>query len=303
MNAYLQRGIAIVLAGVLVGLLPAAAGAAEPAVEYQSFLSEKAPVLVTVKFVLKMKGGFMGEQENESEATGVMIDPHGLVLCSNTQLGGLSSLFSRFGGGDISVTPTDIKVLIGDDTEGVDADILARDTELDLAWIQIKKPAEAGYAHLDLAQSAKPAVGDRVLCVKRMGKFFDRVPSLLDGRIAGATRKPRELYVPSADLGAGLGMPVYLPDGKVVGVLVTQMPDPEEMEMNPGSFFTNPFSFQDMFSGLILPADRVIIATQRARESAKEQAAKAPEKESETEPATAPANDEDEDEPESDDAE
>jgi S1-C subfamily serine protease len=301
MNAFLQRCTATVLAGTLVGFLSAAARAAEPGADYQVFLTSKAPVLVTVKFVLKMKGGFMDEREDEGEATGVMIDPHGLVLCSNTQLGGLVSLFSRFGAGNISITPTDIKVLVGDDTEGVDADILARDTELDLAWIQIKEPAEAGYTHLDLTQAAKPGIGDRVLCVKRMSKFFDRVPSVLEGRIAGLTRKPRELYVPSSELASGLGMPVYLPDGKVVGILVTQTPDPEEMELSRGSFFTNPFSVQDLFSGLILPADRVVKATQRAHESAKEEAAKATTTESEPEQSAAPKDDEDEEEAEPDD--
>ena len=235
------------------------ARAAERTAEYEAMLSEKAPTLVTIKFLLKIKGGFMGEQESESEATGIMIDPNGLVLCSNTLLGGFSSLFSRFGGGRMSVTPTDIKVLVGDDTEGVEAEMLARDTELDLAWIQIKEPSDKGYAHVDFTQSAKPRIGQRALCVKRMGKYFDHVPAVGEGHIAGL-----------ANLGGAIGLPVYTAKGQVIGVLVTQMPDPEEMEMNPTAMFGNPLSFRDMFAGLILPAEQIVKATKRARESAKE---------------------------------
>ena len=270
MSVLSQRFTAAVLAAMLAAVASVPAQAAERTAEYEAMLSEKAPTLVTIKFLLKIKGGFMGEQESESEATGIMIDPNGLVLCSNTLLGGFSSLFSRFGGGRMSVTPTDIKVLVGDDTEGVEAELLARDTELDLAWIQIKEPSDKGYAHVDFTQSAKPKIGQRALCVKRMGKYFDHVPAVGEGHIAGLAIKPRDLYVPSTNLGGAIGLPVYTAKGQVIGVLVTQMPDPEEMEMNPTAMFGNPLSFRDMFAGLILPAEQIVKATKRARESAKE---------------------------------
>ena len=42
--------------------------------------------------------GGMGDQESDSEVTGVMIDPKGLVLCSNTQLGGFTGIMKQFMG-------------------------------------------------------------------------------------------------------------------------------------------------------------------------------------------------------------
>ena len=55
---------------LLVGVLTVGGGAsaAGPG-DYETLLAEKAPALVTVKFVLKMGGGgFMGEQEQEKRA-------------------------------------------------------------------------------------------------------------------------------------------------------------------------------------------------------------------------------------------
>ena len=36
-----------------------------------------------------------GEQEMESEATGIMIDPKGVVIVSNTQLNGVAGFMTR----------------------------------------------------------------------------------------------------------------------------------------------------------------------------------------------------------------
>ena len=105
---------------------------ADEAGEYAKLLSDTTPALVTVKFVLKIEGQ-MGKRESETEITGLMVDPTGLVLCANSKLG-LPRIMRSFG----SATPTDIKILIGDDTEGLEAKVMARDTELDLAWVKIK---------------------------------------------------------------------------------------------------------------------------------------------------------------------
>ena len=199
----------------------------------------------------------------EEEITGVMIDPKGLVLCANTQLGGFASRWARWrgaGGGGISVTPTEMKVLVGDDTEGVDAEFIARDTELDLAWVKIKEPADKPFDYLDLSKDAIPKIGQRVVVVQRMGKYFARAPVASEGRIGGLTTKPRDLYVLSG-LAGGLGTPIYTVDGKILGVTVMQMPDLEELEGGLGGF-------SNSLGGLILPAAQVVKATARALEAA-----------------------------------
>ena len=204
------------------------------------------------------------------EITGVMIDPKGLILCSNTQLLGFTAMMSRMMGsmaGGMSATPTELKVLIGDDIEGLEADLLARDTELDLAWVKIKEPGDKKFAFVDFSKGAKPEIGQRIVAIRRMSKFFARSDVVVEDRVGGLTSKPRDLYVPAGQIAAAMGLPIYLADGRVVGVTVTQAPDEEEGEANPMMMLTRMSSMQESMSAVILPAEDVATATRRALES------------------------------------
>jgi hypothetical protein len=52
-----------------------------------------------------------------------------------------------------------------------------------------------------------------------------------------------------------------------VGVLIVQVPDPDDLDVDPRAVF------QEMESGLILPGSTVVAATRRAMESAARQKA------------------------------
>lgn len=262
------------MAALLAVALPRVALGAERA-DYARLLEEKNGVLVTVKFVLKVKmPDLMGggnDQEQDSEATCVMVDPKGLVLCSNTRLGGFTSIMKRMMGpmGEgISATPTDIKVLVGDDVDEREAELLARDSELDFAWIKIKDPGDTPFQCVDFSKGTTPAVGQSVVAVRRLGKYFGRTPVLAEGRITGMATKPRKLYIPSIDIATAQGLPVYTDDGKLLGMTVVQLPDSDDVTMNPMAWMSRAMDMQDMLSGLILPAAEVARATSRAMESA-----------------------------------
>ncbi|HKQ46681.1 MAG TPA: serine protease [Phycisphaerae bacterium] len=242
----------------MVGALALCGGArADGAGEYAKLLLDTTPALVTVKFVLKMEGQF-GKRETETEITGLMVDSSGLVLCANSKLG-LPRIMRSLG----SATPTDIKVLIGDDTEGLEAKVMARDTELDLAWVKIKEPGDKKFAALDLGKSAMVNPGDRILTLRKMAKFFDRAITISEGRLAGRTAKPRDLLVPGGGIDVEPGQPIFTPDGRIVGLVVMQLPDMEEMESNPMAFMG---MRSDILNGLILPIGEVAKATARAKE-------------------------------------
>ncbi len=246
-----RTGIVIAAAFVAsLGLARAEPCRGADSVDYGKLRGRVGPALVTVKCVLKVQAGG-GSREMEREFTAAMIDKEGLVLCSSMSMG-LSKWMQRMG----SVTPSDIKVLIGDDTEGVEAKLLASDGELDLSWLQIKEPADKGYDCLDFSKSRSASLGEKVVAVKRMDKYYDRAVVISEGRIGGQTTKPRELLIPGGlDLEAG--MPVFGEDGEIVGVAVQQMPDDDEMDMRR-RFFGGGSSF-------ILPAGELTKATQRAR--------------------------------------
>lgn len=242
---------------VVMAVIVLAAGSwarGEGEVDFEKLAAEKAPALVTVKFVLQFKGS-SGEGEDEREVTGVMIRPDGLVLCSNSQ----------FGGGPMvrpgtSVTPRDIKVLLGDETQGLEARLVARDSELDLTWIRIKEPGERVFPFIDLEKSATPKLGDRLYTIIRLGRYFDRATVVRELRVGGFARKPRNLYIPSQAL-AGPGLPVFVASGEFAGVAVLQLPDAEEIAA------TGSMSAFVGSQGLILPAGEVSKATRRALEA------------------------------------
>jgi hypothetical protein len=259
-----------------VAMFAGSAGAAigAEAAGYRKVLAEKGPALVTVKFLLKANMGPMmgGEHEQETEVTGVMIDAKGLALCSNTQLGGFVAMMKRMMGpmmGEASAAPTDLKVLVGDDTEGKEAELLARDTELDLAWVRIKEPGDKPYEFVDLSKGVTPEVGTAVIVLRRMGKYFARAAVASDAHIGGIVSKPRNLYVPTMGAAGAMGVPVFTAEGQFVGLTILQVPENGDAEPNPMAMLGGMMSgMQDMMTGMILPAADVAKATSRALENA-----------------------------------
>jgi hypothetical protein len=248
-----RRVCLLTLCALIPGIFAVSAQA--QSADYQKIIKERGPAFVTIKFVLKMESQY-GNREFEIEITGVMIDPSGLVLSSSRQLGTPASMR-----GSGSATPTNIKVLIGDDTEGLPGKVLARDTELDLAWVQLKDAVKKKFDYIDLAGAPTPNLGDKLLFMRRLGKYFERSTTVTETRLAGQTHKPRDLYIPGA-AGMEPGLPVFNANAQPLGIVVLQIPDMEEMQSNPSAFIG---LGRDVSNGMILPAADVIKATERAK--------------------------------------
>lgn len=271
--------VPLALLAVGGGLLPAAAAAREqPQPDYGLYrpIVARAAPMVTVKFVVRIKiEGAGTDRELDGEIDCLMVDPSGLVLCSNTELGGYISLMGRMmasgrGNLNLSGAPSDIKVLVGDDTEGRDGRLMTRDTDRDLAWVQIDAVADdERFVHLDLASSAALAIGDRFFALRLMDKFFSRLPVVAEGTVGAITAQPRRLYVPAEPLGVGFGQPVFTADGTLVGITVMQTPSLDEAQnlfANPLAFLSSSTKVSDMVGGLVLPAAEVLKATRVAQE-------------------------------------
>lgn len=271
----------------VVLLMAGAANAlADDAAEMKSILESKAGSIVALKTVIQMRisgRGTGGEQESESEVAGVMISPDGLVVCSNMMLSGPVGMVRRMLGANmqgmnISSDVKSVKVVLGADDEELDAKILARDEDLDLAWIQIETP-EKTFEAVDPAKGVEVNLGARLIGVRRMGKMFDRTPVTALATIVGQTERPRKLLVPQEELLSIVGLPVFNRGGEFVGLVVTQLPEPGEGGAggNPLSALSSMASMQEGMTGLILPAADVLRATERAKagegEKAEEEAA------------------------------
>jgi S1-C subfamily serine protease len=257
-------------AGAPATLLPTANA---QTADFAALAKERAPAIVTIKFIMKSEQG-----EEEDETVGTLIAKDGLIITSNLAFGGMMAMM-----GQAAPTPTNMKVMIGEDTLGVDAKLIARDSELGLAWVRIEKPASEGYPFVDFATGTKAKLGDAVFSVQKLGKYFDRTPSIAEARIAAITTKPRELLIPTIGMAGGeMGLPVYNASGAPIGLSTLVLPEREEMEGGGMRSF-----MRGMSGGMILPAAQVVDATKRAIESAAAQPIAQPAEEAPKAPAGA----------------
>jgi hypothetical protein len=172
--------VVLCAAGTAVSALPTTLPLQAETGDTQKIVDANAPAIVTLKFILKG-----GEQDEEVETTGIVIDPSGIILSNNNAFGGL---MARFGGP--TPTPSEIKVLVGDDTQGVDASFMARDSDLGLAWVKLNEAPAKPLAAVDLSKSVSATLGQDLVEVSLMGKFFDRAPIVSTAHVAASSTSP-----------------------------------------------------------------------------------------------------------------
>jgi hypothetical protein len=214
-----------------IPLLTPRTALAEDAPDWAGLLEQKSQAVVSVKFVLKMRLDFGGQtQENEEngEIRGVVADASGLVMISNDALEGNAGMFRRMmarrpgggGGHGVTASPTDLKVLFGSESKEHDAVLVARDSNLGLAFVQILDLEGKTPPTVDLAKGVEPKVGQTLAVVGRHGRGFDCAPTVDRLQVTGRIEKPRPMWSVS---GAGrAGLPAYDAQGRIVGVLAVQ---------------------------------------------------------------------------------
>jgi len=260
---------AAVLALALALFSADATARADDAAAMKQALEQHAESIVSLKTVTQMSAPNGSQQDAEGEAAGVMISSDGLVLCSNMMLNGPVAMIQRVLGRNLPGLSSEIKtvkVVIGPNDEELDAKVLARDEDLDLAWVQIEK-SDREFKAVDLAKAAEADLGARVVGVRRMGAVFDRAAVTAVATVCGQTERPRKLLVVQEDISDIVGLPMFNAAGEPIGVVVTQMPSAEDTggEGNPLGMLSNLASMQEGVDGLILPAAEVVKATERAK--------------------------------------
>lgn len=236
-------------------------------------LRRHARSLVTVRFVVRVQMPGVDRQV-ESEIDCLLIGDDGLVLCSNTELGGYFSVLARMMGRSdqaISSSPQDLRVVLEGGNEALAADLVARDSDRDLAWLLIRHlPDDAELHPLDFGHSAEPEIGRTFYQLRLMDPFFGSEPVVSEGVVAAITERPRRLIVPGHPTAGYLGTPVFTADGRLLGIVVAQVPGNDEsravMSLGQRSLPGQSGKEDDMVGGVILPAADVARATELARE-------------------------------------
>lgn len=218
---------------------------------YAALVEKVAPAMVSVKFVMAYEGD---DDTSEEEIDGLTIDPSGVVLVSSAMMFGPEYL-------GVAARPREIKVILPGQNETLDAEVIVRDRELDLVWLRIlvtESDKPRTFKHVSFRNDAKPDLGQEILQVWKLDRFYDRAPYVSSARVAAKVTKPRELFIASGEV--TIGLPVFDSVGNVLGFGVLQLPNEDEMNAMTS---TNPYS-RMIFTRTMLPASRVASATEQA---------------------------------------
>ncbi len=257
---------------MMAGLHPIGSSAAEN-LDLAGLMKQRGEALVTVKYVLHVNmGNSRGSQESEAEGelTCPMIRADGLVACSNNRLSGFVNMLANMSPrlrNSMSATPKDLEVLVDSHEQAFKAEIIAVDTELDITWIQITETRDTSFSYIDFDSGGAVDIGDAVITVRRTGSLYGRTLAANRNHIGGITDKPRRLYIPAYTFTNSAGLPVFDSSGEVIGLIVTQFPETINTTGGTASILGGGMAnLQEAQSGVILPANEIAKATQRAME-------------------------------------
>jgi len=218
------RTIAAALAAVVLLAAPYAGAGEDEVSVHEKLLAAKADTVVNLKFVLKMQITMQGQtrdQEQNSEVRGVLIGDSGLVLTSNTNFGGIPESVRRQYNLEVKATPVELKILFSNEVEEYDAQLVARDSNLNLAFVQILDLKGREVKGVDLRTGVEPRVGREIIGVSRMSRGFDCAPVVGRLFVTAKIEKPRAMWAVNGNFSA-LAHPVYNQEGQLVGILSIQ---------------------------------------------------------------------------------
>ncbi|HEY3322423.1 MAG TPA: serine protease [Planctomycetota bacterium] len=231
------------------------------------------PSAIMVRIVSALKMEFQGQnmnQEQKSEVAATIIDPSGLTVSSASALEPATLMKRMLRGMKLDTTIKETTFILADGTE-VPAEIVMKDTDLDMAFLM---PKEAGktFPAVELkAATAQPKVLDDVFLVGRMGKEGNRAVHVDTGMIRSIVKGPRTYYVCSAEVSQHAGRIVSTPDGSPLGLVVTKMApggdgDEGGDEMGLGMLFSMGAK-DNMPLPIVRPVDDLIEAAKQAKDA------------------------------------
>lgn len=185
--------------------------------------------VVNVRIVLKVRMSMGGREvqsmDDSVDTVGTVIDSAGLTVLSLRTLNPgsmMTRIMGSAGGGqpqmEITSEPSDVKVRFPDGQE-LAAKIVLRDEDLDLAFLRPTTPPARSLVAVNLTESARPAILEEVLVLSRLGRVGAWTPSASTQEIGAIIERPRTFFVLSGTMPAGMGVPAFRSDGRIVGLL------------------------------------------------------------------------------------
>lgn len=165
------------------------------------------------------------DQERKVEALGTVIGTNGLMVTALSGIDPARELSGRevaVGGNRVRLEASsvlkEVRIIMPDGVE-VPAEVIMKDVDLDIAFLQAKADArefkEAEFKAVNLKESAKVSIADEVVSISRADEVLSRQPVVYNGQVNVLVKKPREFIRASS---AGAGTPTFDLDGKLVGI-------------------------------------------------------------------------------------
>lgn len=211
--------------------------------------------IVTVRLAARVRVGSADSGTTDMdlviESSGFLLDPAGLVVTSLNatdprQLYEKSLNDDSSGGAkDYTLTSEVSKVtIVFEDGQEVEAEAGLRDTDVDLAFFVLKKPAPIGSVVAPAA--GLPKAFDSMVVLRRLGEVAGRACAGNILPVQAAVERPRKFFVVSNEVAVGLGEPAFDLSGHCVGIVTLR-------NVKAGSTHTEYlFSGEDPYSAVIV---------------------------------------------------
>jgi len=209
--------------------------------------------VVTVRLAARVRVGSADSGSEDMdlviEASGFVLDPAGLVVTS-LNASDPRQLYEQYlnddsGSSDYTLSSEISKItVVFEGGQEVEAEAGLRDTDLDLAYFLLKKPATIGSVVAPAA--AAPRAFDSLVVLRRLGEVAGRTCAGALLPIQAVVERPRKFYIVSNEVAVGLGEPAFNLEGKCVGIVTLR-------SIKPGSTRTEYlFSGEDPYSTVMI---------------------------------------------------
>jgi hypothetical protein len=202
---------------------------------YKQLLSDHSASVVTVKFIMNvsMGGGGGGmDREIPVEIDGIVVSDDGLIMIPGGPMDMANQMRrqmrgrgrgGRGGGGgmddmEIEASPTDIRVVMGEDFDEHDAVLAAKDSSLQLAFVMLEDTKDLKLKPLKLTATNELTIGEELLALARLSEDYDFAPYFATVQVTGKVSQPRTMWCISTQLFSP-GLPVFNHDGIFVGIM------------------------------------------------------------------------------------
>jgi hypothetical protein len=229
------------------------------------------PITGVFSIRVAFQGQVLMEQETKQSSAGTVVDASGLVMIGDVEHAvkaferGLPGMSVAFGVKRLDAT------LPGESQERPCA-LVARDTNLGLAFLQILDLGDRRLPAVDLSRGGDPRIGAPLWGVRRMGRGFDHAPELLRLWAVQKVDRPRRMWGISGDFNEH-GLFAFDASGAPAGVVAAQFGSEGvdiQGAMLGGDFDARVFllPLEDVRAAMAQAKEKVPEAVRKAKEAA-----------------------------------